>query len=100
MKQITTWRPDTCECVVGLEWGDTLSEEFRTHTPVRIWPCQKHDDGLKATEDVISPARQLTIRGQTIDIPKTVARLVHKDKNRLGRMVSHIAADNGATLFK
>lgn len=30
----TTWRPDTCDCVVHYSWDDSLSESERVHTPV------------------------------------------------------------------
>lgn len=41
MKHVTTWRPDTCDCVLHYEWDDTESAETRTHTPVRS--VTRHD---------------------------------------------------------
>jgi hypothetical protein len=32
MIQTTTWRPDTCKCVITYQWDDTISENARTHT--------------------------------------------------------------------
>lgn len=32
MKQITRWSPDTCSCVLDIEWDDTEPESSRTHT--------------------------------------------------------------------
>jgi hypothetical protein len=34
MKNITTWRPDTCECVIHYSWDSEVPEEQRVHTPV------------------------------------------------------------------
>src|SRR5690349_7350114 len=41
MKRITTWRPDTCGCVLRLEWDDAAPLELRTHTPT-VTPCEAH----------------------------------------------------------
>lgn len=41
MKQITTWRPDTCKCVIHYEWDDAVPVEQRVHTPVE--QAVKHD---------------------------------------------------------
>lgn len=33
-KKTTTWRPDTCGCVLAYEWDDEVPEDKRAHTPV------------------------------------------------------------------
>lgn len=31
---ITTWRPDTCDCVIHYSWDNSVNEDNRVHTPV------------------------------------------------------------------
>lgn len=33
-KKVTTWKPDTCGCVLHLEWDDEVPAEERVHTAV------------------------------------------------------------------
>lgn len=33
MIHTTTWRPDTCGCVLEYKWDDALNEDQRVHTP-------------------------------------------------------------------
>lgn len=33
-KHITTWKPDTCDCIIHYEWDDSVPAEERVHTPV------------------------------------------------------------------
>ncbi len=41
----TTWRPDTCGCVIEFEWDDSQPEDSRQTTPVRgISVCSLHQD--------------------------------------------------------
>lgn len=30
--KITTWSPDTCDCVLAYEWDDSVAENQRTHS--------------------------------------------------------------------
>lgn len=41
-KHITRWRPDTCRCVLELEWDDQDPPENRVHTPVKVERCGAH----------------------------------------------------------
>ena len=36
MIRTTTWRPDTCECVLEYSWDDATSEASRAHSFVRV----------------------------------------------------------------
>lgn len=38
----TTWRPDTCECVIIYEWDTDVSEDERVHTPIATTFCTHH----------------------------------------------------------
>lgn len=40
--KVTRWRPDTCDCVLSYEWDDAVSEDERTHTPVKAELCAHH----------------------------------------------------------
>lgn len=42
MKHITRWRPDTCSCVLELEWDDEVPEAEREHTAVKVERCGVH----------------------------------------------------------
>lgn len=43
MIRSTTWRPDTCECVLEYSWDDATSEASRAHSFARIVsPCPAH----------------------------------------------------------
>lgn len=42
MKHITRWRPDTCSCVLELEWDDEVPEAERTHEAVKVERCAVH----------------------------------------------------------
>ena len=44
MKHTTTWHPDTCGCVVNLEWDDAEEPDNRTHKPLMVKPCQAHSE--------------------------------------------------------
>ena len=45
--QRTLWRPDTCGCQFEYEWDDSVSENLRTHTPVRVVArCARHNGFL------------------------------------------------------
>jgi hypothetical protein len=52
MKHITRWRPDTCGCVLELEWDDQHPEDAREHRPVKIERCGAHDHPGKPNEHV------------------------------------------------
>ncbi|GAH87731.1 unnamed protein product [marine sediment metagenome] len=46
MKQITRWSPDTCSCVLDIEWDDTEPESSRTHTiKAVVSRCGSHQAG-------------------------------------------------------
>lgn len=34
MRKVTTWHPDTCECILHYEWDTNDPQETRVHTPV------------------------------------------------------------------
>lgn len=36
MIRTTTWRPDTCECVLEYSWDDATSEASRAHSLVKV----------------------------------------------------------------
>jgi hypothetical protein len=36
MIRTTTWRPDTCECVLEYSWDDVTSEASRAHSFVKV----------------------------------------------------------------
>jgi len=38
----TRWKPDTCGCVVELEWDASLPQEDRVHTVPRVEACAAH----------------------------------------------------------
>lgn len=42
MKHITTWHPDTCDCVISYEWDDQDPEATRVHTAVDSKVCEVH----------------------------------------------------------
>lgn len=43
MIQNTTWKPDTCKCVVVVSWDDTLPSDQRVQTLASIVKCKHHD---------------------------------------------------------
>jgi len=55
MKKITTWSPDTCDCVINYEWDDTTPEDTRTHTVSSVVKkCSFHEGlNLSANYDAI-----------------------------------------------
>jgi len=49
MKQITRWSPDTCNCVIELEWDDVADPTTRTHKLTNfVSICNQHE---KTTDD-------------------------------------------------
>ncbi len=56
MLRITRWNPDTCGCVIDLEWDDTANP--RLHRIGAIVPCPAHpgaaSDVGKVVEDLTS----------------------------------------------
>lgn len=52
MKKITTWKPDTCECVLRLEWDTEQPAETRVHSAAGGTPCAAH----AAVGDVVAVA--------------------------------------------
>lgn len=58
MLQKTTWRPDTCGCVLEYEWDDAVSENERTHAISKVvHACEFHKDKPnkeKHFEDVLA----------------------------------------------
>lgn len=38
----TTWRPDTCGCVIVYEWDTEVPEDERTHALISIQKCVRH----------------------------------------------------------
>lgn len=42
MLQVTHWSPDTCRCIIGYQWDDSISEDLRVHTPVEYKLCKSH----------------------------------------------------------
>jgi hypothetical protein len=61
MKRITTWSPDTCECVLEYEWDDAVPENERTHAIVNVVKkCefhQHHSDKDAHFDDVLNENR-------------------------------------------
>lgn len=41
-KQITRWTPDTCDCVIDLEWDDEVPAEERVHTVSKVVKKPEH----------------------------------------------------------
>jgi hypothetical protein len=52
MKHITRWRPDTCACVLELEWDDTDPEETRAHNAIKVERCEAHPHEGKPNQHV------------------------------------------------
>lgn len=49
--KVTTWRPDTCGCVIQYEWDDSLSNDLRVHTGKNIEKtCESHKNIIEAKE--------------------------------------------------
>jgi hypothetical protein len=45
MKHVTRWSPDTCGCVIDLEWDDAVPAEQRSHTTQNIISrCPSHQE--------------------------------------------------------
>jgi hypothetical protein len=42
MIRTTTWRPDTCGCVLSYAWDDAVPDDQRVHTPESLTPCAEH----------------------------------------------------------
>ena len=38
--ETTLWHPDTCKCVISLQWDRTLSLEARTHRVIGVKRCK------------------------------------------------------------
>lgn len=38
----TTWRPDTCNCVIEYEWDPAVPQDARVHTARSAKPCAVH----------------------------------------------------------
>ena len=57
MIRTTTWRPDTCECVLEYSWDDAASEASRVHSFVRVVSfCPAHSllAGVNLYDAVVS----------------------------------------------
>lgn len=54
MITITTWHPDTCECVMEYSWDTEVSEDERTHSFANaVKVCKAHQgEGAQAYEKV------------------------------------------------
>lgn len=52
MKHITRWRPDTCTCVLELEWDSEHPEDARVHTAVKAERCGAHAHEGKPNQHV------------------------------------------------
>lgn len=48
MKKLTRWRPDTCACVVDLEWDS--ADEVPALVCVALEPCPLHASGKTLQE--------------------------------------------------
>jgi hypothetical protein len=46
VKHTTTWRPDTCGCVIDIEWDD--GDAPRVHKAKRVSPCPDHQGDAEA----------------------------------------------------
>lgn len=43
MLKVTTWSPDTCDCIINYSWDDSLKEDDRIHKVSEIVkPCSVH----------------------------------------------------------
>jgi hypothetical protein len=42
--RITTWRPDTCDCVTSYSWDDSLPQDQITLTFISIQKCPLHEN--------------------------------------------------------
>src|SRR3972149_6923169 len=68
MIRSTTWRPDTCECVLEYSWDDATSEASRAHSLARIVSsCPAHSllAGANLYNAVVSENQQ---KNRTYDI--------------------------------
>ena len=55
MIQTTRWSPDTCKCVIEMNWDDAVSEDQRQHTLKEIKKCPAHFgiSDVQAYKDVL-----------------------------------------------
>jgi hypothetical protein len=44
MLHVTTWTPDTCDCVIHYQWDDQVPQDQRIHTPLE--QTRTHDGQL------------------------------------------------------
>jgi hypothetical protein len=49
-KQITRWRPDTSDCIIDLEWDDTLPADERVFVAIKIENKPDHLSELSDSE--------------------------------------------------
>lgn len=42
MTKVTRWYPDTCGCVIDLQWDSEAPSDQRVHTPVATTACSVH----------------------------------------------------------
>jgi hypothetical protein len=44
--KVTTWRPDTCDCVISYSWERASSEDTRVHTAFCVWEPNQADNAI------------------------------------------------------
>ncbi|MBU2009273.1 MAG: hypothetical protein KJ624_05510 [Chloroflexi bacterium] len=70
MIRTTTWRPDTCECVLEYSWDDATSEASRVHSlakVVKLCPAHRLLGGVGLYDEVVSENRR---KNRTYDTAK------------------------------
>lgn len=84
MLKTTTWKPDTCGCVIEYEWDDAVSENVRTHKVKNIIKnCGLHGKTLE--EEVYNSVldenqRKNKMLGAIIDkIPSATENRIQED---------------------
>jgi hypothetical protein len=77
-KQITRWKPDTCKCIIDIEWDTTNTDSFDNKEFVIIQKCQEHQS--------IDDAQLLTVlssenvsKNKVLDVVMTTLNLSQDD---------------------
>lgn len=79
MKQITTWRPDTCGCEIEIEWDDTVPQETRTHSQGKIISKCKAHMGVTDKDVLKELFDENQTKNRTISKIAEVMGYTHKD---------------------
>jgi hypothetical protein len=58
-EQVTTWRPDTCNCTISYSWDDSVPAEKRVHTYIThdsetLCEAHAHLDSTEAFDSLVT----------------------------------------------